>query len=159
MSEARVAGLKPWLPWPLAQWRSWTEPVAAQRLAGLRIGLSLVLLFDLLTNFGPYLHDLYGPDSLTQVAGRDLRAGISEAPHHNWSLLRGVGHPLNLQLAVIGTVILTLWLLTLLSGKPRNPPLRVGWLALAWTVFATLAVLGAWKRLYTLPDSVELAVE
>src|SRR5581483_5576329 len=40
MSAPVVAGLRPWYPWPLSRWRWWTEPVPAERLAALRIGLA-----------------------------------------------------------------------------------------------------------------------
>jgi hypothetical protein len=48
-----VVGLRPWLPWPLSRWHWWTEPVPAERLAALRIGLAAALLLDLLTTYLP----------------------------------------------------------------------------------------------------------
>ena len=49
MNDGAVDGWSPWLPWPLSRWRWWTEPVRAERLAALRIGLGVALLLDLLT--------------------------------------------------------------------------------------------------------------
>ena len=40
VEPVRFVGVDPWLPWPLSAWRWWTEPVAAERLAALRIGLA-----------------------------------------------------------------------------------------------------------------------
>jgi hypothetical protein len=83
MSEP-VVGLRPWLPWPLARWRWWTEPVPAERLAALRTGVGGVLLLDLLFTYWPCFGDLFGtgslgdPDAFPVVGWR-------------WSLLRGVG--------------------------------------------------------------------
>ena len=72
MMQRKIAGLVPWLPWPLCRWRLWTEPVRAERLAALRIGLAFFILLDILTTYGPHVHDLYGPDSLSRVGERDV---------------------------------------------------------------------------------------
>lgn len=88
MSEPVVVGLKPWLPRFLARWPSWTEPVRAERLALLRIGVAAVLLLDILANYLPHLGDLYGPNSLgeSQVLWQDRPATF-------WSLLGWVENP------------------------------------------------------------------
>jgi uncharacterized membrane protein YphA (DoxX/SURF4 family) len=65
MSEGTVVGLKPCLPPPLSRSPWWTEPVRAERLAALRVGVGLTLLLDVLGTYLPRARDFYGPDSLT----------------------------------------------------------------------------------------------
>jgi uncharacterized membrane protein YphA (DoxX/SURF4 family) len=65
MKDGTVVGLKPWLPPPLSRQKWWTEPVPAQRLAALRIGVGFVLLLDVSGTYLPRVHDFFGPDSLT----------------------------------------------------------------------------------------------
>lgn len=109
MSARTVVGLKPWLPWPLSRQPCWTEPVRAERLAALRIGLACVLLLDLLFTYWPHLHDFFGRDSL---GSPELFAWMTEAPSCRWSLLRGVAEPWVLQAALatwtVATVLLAL---------------------------------------------------
>jgi hypothetical protein len=159
MSEPRVVGVKPWLPWPLSQWRWWTEPVRAERLAALRIGLALVLLIDLLTSYLPRLHDLFGLDSLTRLGDRDLFDWYIRAPKWNWSLLRGLGHPFNLGFALAAWVAATVWALLGLKarrGTPGDSPsganLRLA--VVCWTVATLMGQLGLWARVLTVPKVV-----
>ena len=65
MSEATVVGVQPWLPSPLSRSPWWTEPVRAERLAALRMGVGLVLLLDILGTYLPRMNDFFGPASLT----------------------------------------------------------------------------------------------
>jgi hypothetical protein len=65
MSNSTVAGLQPWLPPPLARSAWWTVPVAAERLAALRIGVGLTLLVDVLFTYWPRATDFFGQGSLT----------------------------------------------------------------------------------------------
>jgi hypothetical protein len=90
MSEANVVGWQPWLPWPLSGWRWWTEPVRAERLAALRIGLGAVLFLDLLLTYLPNLGDFFGRDSLGSPS---IFAPYISAPYWRWSLLAGVEEP------------------------------------------------------------------
>lgn len=78
-----VVGLQPWLPWPLSRWSWWTEPVRAERLAALRIGLALCLFVDILTTYLPDCELFFGRDRLgvPQVLDRELRPG-----KYAWSL-------------------------------------------------------------------------
>jgi uncharacterized membrane protein YphA (DoxX/SURF4 family) len=86
MNERMVVGLTPWLPWPLSRWPWWTEPVRAERLAALRIGLALVLLVDVLVQYLPHYADFFGAGSLGSA---EVFAGRNTG-HWHWSLLRGI---------------------------------------------------------------------
>ncbi len=98
MSAPVVAGLRPWYPWPLSRWRWWTEPVPAERLAALRIGLAAVLLVDVLTTYLPHAGDFFGRDSL----GRPGLFPWLWAPWRwTWSLLRDVEDPTVLRAALV----------------------------------------------------------
>ncbi len=65
MPPSNVVGLKPWLPSFLARSPWWTEPIAAQRLASLRIGVGLTLLLDVLGTYLPRASDFFGAGSLS----------------------------------------------------------------------------------------------
>jgi hypothetical protein len=86
MSEQTVVGVQPWLPWPLHGRRWWTEPVRAERLAALRIGIAAVLLLDILLNYLPHAADFFAADGL---GATDTFAAWRTWPHLNWSLLFG----------------------------------------------------------------------
>jgi uncharacterized membrane protein YphA (DoxX/SURF4 family) len=98
VSGGTVVGLRPWLPWPLGRSRWWTQPIRAERLAALRVGLAAVLLLDVLTTYLPHAADFYGRDSLgaPEVFARRFAGGSA-----NWSLLEGVESP-----AVVRTAVL-----------------------------------------------------
>jgi len=84
MNERMVVGLTPWLPWPLSRCAWWTEPVRAERLAALRIGLAAVLLVDVLVQYLPHYADFFGAGSL---GSPEVFAGRNTG-HWHWSLLR-----------------------------------------------------------------------
>jgi hypothetical protein len=86
MNNDNVVGLQPWLPWPLSRWSWWTQPVRAERLAALRIGLGIVLLIDVFVQYLPHYADFFGADSL---GSPEVFAGRGQA-HWHWSLLRGI---------------------------------------------------------------------
>src|ERR1700752_2446161 len=90
-NERHVAGLEPWLPWPLRTWSWWTRPVRAERLAVLRIAMAGCLLIALLTSYRGHLQDFFGQGGL---GGSQMFAYYGAAPRLNWSLLRGFGDPL-----------------------------------------------------------------
>lgn len=83
MDEPTLVGVQPWLPAPLAARPWWTEPVRAERLSALRIGIALVLLLDIALNYLPHVADLYGADGL---GAWEVFAARNAWPR--WSLLR-----------------------------------------------------------------------
>jgi hypothetical protein len=86
MNEQLVVGLKPSLPGFLGRSSWWTEPIAAERLAAVRIGTAAVLLADIWWTYLPQATDFYGGGSLGSpevFAGR-----LSHS--FRWSLLAGV---------------------------------------------------------------------
>jgi hypothetical protein len=87
MSMDNVVGVRPWLPWPLSGSAWWTEPVRAERLAALRIGLATVVLLDICTTYLPHLQDFFGAGSL---GSPEVFSWVGKAPSWSWSLLRGV---------------------------------------------------------------------
>jgi uncharacterized membrane protein YphA (DoxX/SURF4 family) len=158
MSDRIIMGVNPWLPWPLNKWRSWTEPVRAERLAALRIGIALVVAFDVATCYLPMVHDYFGPDSLSRIGKRDLFANLARPPRYNWSILRGCGHPLNFSLALSASVLATAWVLSglirsLHEGKGYRKATGLPWAVFFWIVATVTALIGLWARLRSLPDA------
>jgi uncharacterized membrane protein YphA (DoxX/SURF4 family) len=146
-----VVGLKPWFPWPLSRWRWLNEPVPAERLALLRIGLAFFLLLDIGATYLPQARMLFGGDSLGrpevfqwlyepgwdwQKAGEDVvnfPGDLTEGkPFHRtvsmrwrWSLLHGVRDHRMIQGALL------LWMVAagcLLFGLFTRPAAVVVWL-------------------------------
>ena len=138
MSEPQagtVVGLNPWLPWPLSAWRWWSEPVPAQRLASLRLGLAAVLLIDLLTSYGPYLLDLFGPNSL---GSSELFSWYTQSPRWRWSIFCGFDHPLLTGLA-LGTWIVSALMLVFYRNRFRT-------IWIIWLISGMLFQFGLWSR-------------
>ena len=132
-----VVGVKPWLPWPLSRWRWLTEPVPAESLAGLRIGIAALLLLDILCTYLPYANVLFGGDSLGRPGifrflyrpewswkaveedvthlGEDLaRADPFRRTLERrcrWSLLRNVEDPRIIRASLIAWLVATAFLL------------------------------------------------
>lgn len=156
-SPVTVVGTQPWLPWPLCRWKSWTEPIRAERLAALRIGVALVTLFDVLTTFLPHVHDYFGPDSLAQFADRDLFAYNTQPPRWNWSLFRGLGQPANLMILSLAAVAVGLWLWSGFTARrdASENENRASFLQrlIAFGLLVTLVLLGFASRLLTGEDS------
>src|SRR5262249_32121791 len=90
MNDRTVVGINPWLPWPLSRWRWWTQPVRAERLAALRIGIAVVLLLDWLFLYLPHLHDFFGAGSLGDP---ELFAYNWENKNWKWSIFHRVEDP------------------------------------------------------------------
>src|SRR2546430_15794015 len=108
MEESNITGLRPWLPWPLNRWRWWTEPVPAERLAALRIGLAGALLIDLLTTYLSHIHDFFGPNS---AGGPEVFGFLTTPPSWRWSLLASANDPRLFEGAAAGGAVATLFLL------------------------------------------------
>ena len=156
-----VVGLTPWLPWPLSRWRSWTEPVRAERLAALRIGLGVVLLLDVLIGHLPQVHEFWGPGSLAKVGDRDLFAATFRG-RWLWSSLRGLTDPFIFATTVVVFAILTGRIFvsglrgTRGTAASRWTP-RPGLIAW-WGVSASLALLAVWSWLNKLPQASDLSL-
>src|SRR5262245_5503844 len=97
----RRAGLEPWLPWPLSAWRWWPAPVAAERLAALRIGLAVLLVIAILCTYLPNL-DAFFLDS--GPSGSRVFGWYTQSPRWTWTVLHGLGDPF------LATIILFVWL-------------------------------------------------
>jgi Vitamin K-dependent gamma-carboxylase len=144
-----VVGLAPWLPWPLCAWRVWTEPVRAERLALLRIGVALCLLLDITLQTVPLALDFYGKEYLGQPRLMNWRFQPSRL---NWSLLRGVGADGIPFLSLTAWLLSTCWLfgipLARLFARHEAPPQdRTGFALMIWTAAWVCYVAGLWTRL------------
>jgi hypothetical protein len=117
MSAQTLAGLNPWLPWPLNRFAWWTKPVRAERLAGLRIGLAAFLLLDIVSTYLPHVHDFFGRNSL---GSPEAFGWYGQVPHWHWSILWGVEDSQVLRLAVLfwagSALLLTIGLWTRISA-------------------------------------------
>jgi hypothetical protein len=99
-------GLQPWYPWPLSRWKWWTQPVRAERLAALRIGLSFLLLLDVLINYLPNIASFYGRGSLGEPP---LYNYEWTAKKWNWSLFY------NVQDHTVLTLGMIIWIIALVG--------------------------------------------
>jgi uncharacterized membrane protein YphA (DoxX/SURF4 family) len=158
-SSARVVGVVPWLPWPLSAWPWWTEPVRAERLAALRIGLAFCLLLDILLTYHPGVFTYFSPDALGDPT---VYGWLKDSPRLTWSLLHGFGDPLLSFLALAGWVALTVWMVIDLStrlfrgrGVRERDALRYS--MPLWVLTGTVFVLGIWARLAKQPEELRFA--
>src|SRR5437867_4844333 len=152
MSQAtfpRLVGLEPWLPWPLSASPAWTVPVRAERLAILRIGVALVLLWDISCSYLPNHDVFYGEGSL---GAPRLMHDAGRSPAWAWSILRGVGDPLTSHLALVvllvssTLIVMGLWsYLHHPQDQKARAPLRIP--LLLWAVSAVIWTMGVWARL------------
>ncbi len=146
----QVVGMVPWLPWPLSAWPWWTEPVRAERLALLRIGVALCLLADIALSYAPNAWDYFGKGG---VGDPGIFAWRFEPSRMTWSLLRGVGDGVIIQLALVGWFAATCWLLAtaiarlLLIGKDPPADDRTGIALVLWTCALTAYCGGLWAQL------------
>ena len=139
MSQPVVVGLTPALPRPLCGWSWWTTPVRAERLAALRIGMALVLLWDILFCYLPQAGNFFGPGSLGSPE-------VFAEPHMwwRWSVLRWIDDPRILQAALI------LWTVAAVL-------LLVGWKAQASAAFCwmmAVSVMDLNRYLHNSGDNV-----
>jgi hypothetical protein len=143
-----VVGLEPWLPWPLRTWGWWTQPIRAERVAALRIGLAACLLIDIWTSYRPQLLDFFGQGGL---GGSQMFAYYGFAPKLNWSLLRGFGDPLLGSVALVTWTVLSAWFVfdfgaRLTARDAREIPPSNGWSVFWWMACGLFVVLGVWSR-------------
>src|SRR5437660_4451512 len=103
-----VVGIAPWLPWPLSAWSWWVEPVRAERLAALRIGVALCLIIDIALHYAPRTIDYFATGSLGDPG---VYYWYFKSPRANWSLLRGVGDEATVYLSLAIWSAATLWIL------------------------------------------------
>lgn len=129
MSDRKVVGVVPSLPWPLSASPWWTEPVRAERLAALRIGVALVLLADVMWTYIPMARAFFGRGSL---GSPEVFAGGALATKR-WCILRGIDDPSLL------FVILILWAVSafflLIGYRPRLSAV------IAWTLSISFMAL------------------
>jgi uncharacterized membrane protein YphA (DoxX/SURF4 family) len=149
LPASRVAGVVPWLPWPLSAWRWWTVPVRAERLAALRIGLAFCLLLDILLTYLQGMTTFFGRGALGDPS---VHSWLADAPRLSWSVLRGVGDPLLSFLAVLVWIGTSTWIVIDLgtrmlrgNGPRERDPLRYS--VPLWCLSGAVAVLGIWSRL------------
>src|SRR5262245_56247534 len=111
--EPLVRGLKPWFPWPLSRWGWLTEPVRAERLGALRIGVALIMLFDVFFTFYLDSAEYFGRDSLGEptVFAYRFRDGL------RWSLLKNVWEPEQVKRMMALWVLASVFLLVGLFGR------------------------------------------
>jgi hypothetical protein len=150
MAERTIVGWTPWLPWPLRAWPWWTEPVRAERLAVLRIGLAAVLLVDIATSFLPHLHEYF---STSWFGNPEVAGSWTESPRLHWSLLRGAGGPLESALILFGWMTATVLVLVAVGARLTLPPEQrkdggsfLQWTAAVWIIATVLVVLSLWLR-------------
>jgi hypothetical protein len=148
VSERTVMGWQPWLPWPLSAWRWWTEPVRAEHLAVLRIGLAAVLLCDIFLTYLPRVDAFFGPNSL---GSPELFEYMHRAGRWNWSLWHGLGNPLLSCLALLiwiaSTVILILGFLARRASSKESHTRPLPRTPLVWLGATIVVVLGQWSRM------------
>ena len=84
-SGAQFVGIQPRFPGFLNRWKCLTAPVAAERVAALRIATALALLLDIGFGLLPHFAVYFSADAL---GGRDLYPSRFREGHYYWSLLR-----------------------------------------------------------------------
>lgn len=122
----QLIGMAPALPFFLNRpW--WTTPIRAEGLAALRIGVALVLLFDVFATYLPHWRDYFGPGSL---GGSEVFGARLQPPHFffSWASF----------LPAESGVYFVLWGLVVAAGF-----LALGWgtrlaAAVCWTLTFTL---------------------
>ena len=146
-NPSQVVGVVPWLPWPLSAWNWWTEPVRAERLAALRIGLALCLIADIAYHYAPETFAYFAKGSLGDPG---IFAWRFQAPRMTWSLLRGIGDGALQHLSFVLWFVLTGWIvgngLVRLLWAERNPPRddRSGMATTIWTLAFAWYVFSLW---------------
>jgi hypothetical protein len=120
-----IIGIKPWLPWPLSRWKLWTAPVAAERLAALRIGLAAVLFFDVLLTYLPMATTFFGKGSLGSPS---MFAHRFKSPSLLWSVFK----PPSWMSSGLKEVVESSWFI------------QVG--LIVWAIATFMLLIGLWTR-------------
>jgi uncharacterized membrane protein len=156
----QVVGVQPWLPWPFSQWDWWTQPVRAERLAMLRIGLALCLLWDIGFNYAPEYMTYFGKDGLGDPSIFSWRF---QTPRTTWSLLRGFGDSATVYLALAIWIATSLWIAgntlakLLTPGRDRPMRDRTGFALALWSVAFLFYMVGLWAQMLTAKEVTLLA--
>ena len=85
LSSTRLIGIQPRFPRPFDRWGWLTRPVAAERMAALRIATATALLLDIGAGLLPYFITFFSPEAL---GGRDQYPWRFREGHLYWSTLR-----------------------------------------------------------------------
>jgi hypothetical protein len=107
MGQPNIAGLQPWLPWPLSRYAWWTVPVPAERLAALRIGVAALLFVDIALFYLPASHVYFGRDSLADSA----TFAVAREAKGYWSAFAGIDEPVVLHCACLAWLASAVFLL------------------------------------------------
>ena len=84
-TPTKVVGIQPRFPGALNRWGWLTRPVAAERVAALRIATALALLLDIFASLLPHFGTFFSPEAL---GGRDQYPWRFREGHLYWSFLR-----------------------------------------------------------------------
>jgi vitamin K-dependent gamma-carboxylase-like protein len=103
-----IVGIQPRFPGALNRWGWLMRPVAAERVAALRIATALALLLDIAASLLPHFSTFFAPDAL---GGRDQYSWRFRPGHHYWSLLRVLPDAWGPQLLVAVWIVAALALL------------------------------------------------
>ncbi len=140
MNDLHIVGTAPALPWPLSRWAWFNKPERAERLAAFRIGVALVLLWDILFAYWPKAHVFFGQNSL---GSPEIFVQTSH-PWIRWSAFRGIGDPTAFQIIMACWALSTVCLL--LGVLPR--------LAAAVCWLFSISILGINYYLHNSGDNV-----
>jgi hypothetical protein len=151
----------PWLPWPLSAWAWWTEPLRAERLALLRIGVALCLIVDIALNDAPFTFSYFGIGGLGDPALFNWRF---QPDRMTWSLLRGVGDgpiviiSLALWLATTGWILATSTARLFLIRNEPPPNDRTGIALTLWVCALLVYTVGHWSRIMAKGDAANVDI-
>jgi hypothetical protein len=140
MDSERTVGTSPALPWPLCRWSWLTLPERAERLAAFRIGVALVLLWDILFAYWPLADAFFGLGSL----GSPEIFGSAKHGWQRWSMFRGVHDPFLYRMILLSWASAAFCLL--LGVVPR--------VAACWCWLCSMSVMGINYYLHNSGDNV-----
>jgi hypothetical protein len=140
MDGTRLVGTSPALPWPLCRWNWLTLPERAERLAAFRIGVALVLLWDVVFAYWPLADAFFGQGSL---GSPEI---FSSAQHgwQRWSLFHSIHNPFLYHMILLSWASAALCLL--LGVFPR--------LSACWCWLCSISVISINYYLHNSGDNV-----